>query len=563
MGPHSYSPGALAFLNLKTRADLAGWLGLTDRKLCYLLYALDASKKYTSFQIAKKKGGVRTIDAPHPALKYIQRKLMHVLVELAPPTGIAKGYVAGVSTIDHAWLHRRQRHIILADLDSFFPSITFQRVRGALLAKPLSLTAKVATCIAQLCCKDGALPQGAPTSPVFSNLICRSLDHKLLALAKAHRCKVSRYADDICFSTDLKVIPTTIASWVGDRYLAGPSLISAVSSSGFSLNPSKFKVRSKESQQLVTGLVVNDGVSLPRHWRRQLRVILHLSSKRGLVRAKEITDGWARPAASRCEADSLEHFIRGKTYFAQYVDFRCRRKFSESIYRNYSGMRKLMPRPLSGASFRVMAEGKTDLLHLEVALKWFQSNGEFTDFRPRFVNFHGETGDVELMKTLERIAKSDIPELTIGIFDCDNSKFMLKNGLSPATHQSLGGKVYAMCLGAPLALTKSTFCIELLYPRSQLLTMTSGGRRIFLPDEFDLNSGLTPDGLYKNKFPKATAPIVSDHVERVVDGFSALLSKADFADMVHQAVHPFDAMDFSGFRATFDAVRRVVDEVYS
>lgn len=56
MGSHSNSLNALAFLGLKSRPELAGWLGLTDRKLCYLLYVLDASKKYNVFQVAKKKG---------------------------------------------------------------------------------------------------------------------------------------------------------------------------------------------------------------------------------------------------------------------------------------------------------------------------------------------------------------------------------------------------------------------------------------------------------------------------------------------------------------------------
>lgn len=430
------------------------------------------------------------------------------------------------------------------------------------MAKPFGLTPEVATCVAQLCCMDGALPQGAPTSPVISNLICRSLDHKLFALAKRFRCKVSRYADDICFSTSLREVPATIAVRFGNEYFAGPLLISAVDSSGFSLNSSKFKVRSKENQQLITGLIVNDGVSLPRKWRRQLRVVLHLTGRHGIDKAKEITDTWTRPSVSRRGAKSLEQVIRGKTYFSRYVDFRCSRKFSESIYRNYSGLRKFMPRPMNGVSFRVMSEGKTDLLHLEMALKWFQGNGEFTDFRPRFVNFPGEVGDIELMKTLERIAKSDIPELTIGVFDCDNNKFMLKHSLYPGIHHPLGSRVYTVCLGAPQNLVKSEFCIELLYPRNQLIAMTASGRRVFLPDEFDPASGLTSDGHYKQKYPKSSAPVVSDHVERLSDGFSALLSKSDFADMVYKKEPPFDAMNFQGFRPTFEALRRVIDEVY-
>ncbi|WP_082576235.1 reverse transcriptase domain-containing protein [Lysobacter sp. Root604] len=561
MGPLSLSSEATAFSGLKTREELASWLGLTDRKLCYLLYVLPSTKKYITFQVAKRNGGSRTIDAPHPALKTIQRKLLSVLRELAPATGVAKGYVSGVSVIDHARLHRRQRYVVLVDLENFFPTITFPRVRGALLGRPFSFPPKVATCIAQLCCKDGALPQGAPTSPVISNLICRSLDHKLLALAKANRCRVSRYADDICFSTSLSEVPSIIATRFGDNYVAGPSLIESVCSSGFSINPKKFKVRSQQTQQLVTGLVVNRGVSMPRRWRKQLRVLLHLIDKRGAVRATEIAGNWTGLAAFRRAAGSIEQLVRGKTNYAQHVDLRCDRNFSELIYRNYSGVRKLMPRPLKGHQFRVMSEGKTDLLHLEAALKWFQERGEFSDFKPRFVNFPGEVGDVELLKTLERIAKSDVPELTIGVFDYDNVKFMNREMLAPGIHRQLGSRVYAMCLGEPLGLVGSEFCIELLYSRAQLVAMTTDGRKIFLPEDFD-QGGVSLDGLYKRAFPKATAPIVSDKVVRVSDGFSVALSKGDFSEMVYKSIPPFDEMDFSGFRPTFDALRRIVEEVF-
>ncbi|WP_082575744.1 reverse transcriptase domain-containing protein [Lysobacter sp. Root667] len=560
MGPLSLSPEAIAFSGLKTRAELAGWLGLTDKKLCYLLYVLPATQKYITFQVAKRDGSSRTIDAPHPALKQIQRKLLSVFRELAPATGVAKGYVNGVGVIDHARLHRRQRHVVLVDLENFFPSITFPRVRGALLGKPFLFPPKVATCIAQLCCKDGVLPQGAPTSPVLSNLICRSLDHKLLALAKANRCRVSRYADDICFSTSLVEVPSIIATLYDGNYLVGPALIAAIHASGFTINQKKFKAKSQRTQQLVTGLVVNRGVSLPRRWRRQLRVLLHLADKKGAARATEIASAWTKPVAFRRGSGSIEQLVRGKTNYAQHVDLRCDKSFSESIYRNYGGVRKLMPRPLRGIAFRVMTEGKTDLLHLESALKWFQERAEFAEFKPRFLNFPGDIGDVELLKTLQRIAKSDVPELTVGVFDYDNIKDMNKIGLAPGAHLQLGSRVYAMCLGEPAGFTGTRFCIENLYQKNQLVAMTSEARRVFLPEDFD-QDGISLDGLFKRAQPRATAAIVSDKVVRLSDGFSASLSKAEFAEMIFRSVHPFDQIDFSGFGPTFNALRRIVEEV--
>jgi RNA-directed DNA polymerase len=562
MGPLSLSVRAQEFLALSTRQQFASWLGVTDRDLRFVLYVLDSDRKYRSFKIKKRNGSDRLIEAPHPALKILQRKLLAVLSEIAPASGIAKGYVRGRSTIDHAWLHRHRKFIVLADLQQFFPTITFPRVRGALLAKPFSLNSAVATCVAQLCCKDGVLPQGAPTSPVLSNLICRSLDHKLLALAKNHRLSVSRYADDICLSTSRPQIPAGIAVWNGTCWTAGDELRSVVSSCGFELNHQKFKVRRCDTTQLVTGLVVNQGVSLPRRWRRQLRVLLHIVKKHGEKHAGDIARTWTNPAASRQGFVSLEQVIRGKSHFAQYVDFRCDRTYSSSLFRSYAGLRRLLPRPLKGFPLRIMAEGKTDLLHIEAAHRSFISRGEFTHIRPRFLNFSGDSGDVELLKTLNRIAKSDISELTVGIFDCDNPKFMKDAGLSPGGYVQLGANVFAACLAPPPHLVGAPFCVELLYERAQLCAMTVDSRRIFLPDEFDESTGLSLDGVYRRSVPKAKSLVVSDQVVRELDGYSSLLSKADLATFVHQGISPFDAMKFEGFSPTFALVDKLIDVVH-
>lgn len=561
MGARSLSPQAQEFLGLSTRGELARWLKLTDRELRYVLYALTSEQKYTSFNIRKKNGCERVIDAPHPALKALQRKLLSVFSEIAHPTGLAKGYVQGRSVIDHAWLHRRKRFVILADLQDFFPSITFPRVRGALMAKPFCLPPVVATCVAQLCCKDGTLPQGAPTSPALSNLICRSLDHSLLRLAKKHRFAVSRYADDICLSTSQRTIPIEIAVPQGAGFAVGAELNEIVQSSGFHLNEAKFKVRGRETRQLVTGLVVNQGVSLPREWRRQLRVLLHMTRKHGAGRAAEIAASWERPPASRQGFRSLEQVIRGKSHFAQFVDQRCERGFSDSLFRSYESLRSLLPRPLAGVPLRLMAEGKTDLLHLEAAFRELSSAGEFSHLRPRFVNFSGETGDIELLKTLRRIAKSDIPELTIGIFDCDNPKFMKKEGLSAGEYVQLGSNVFALCLAEPPGLEGKQFCIELLYDRDALCAVTPESRRVFMGDEFDRNTGVSHDGAYRRDNPAKAALIVGDKVTRMTDGRSSALSKWDLATLVHQKAPPFSDIVFDGFRPTFALIESIADVV--
>ena len=62
----------------------------------------------------------------------------------------------------------------------------------------------VATVIAQLTCYEGVLPQGAPTSPIISNLICQILDYKIIELCQEYHLTYTRYADDLTFSTNEK-----------------------------------------------------------------------------------------------------------------------------------------------------------------------------------------------------------------------------------------------------------------------------------------------------------------------------------------------------------------------
>lgn len=561
MGPNSVSHRAESFLALSSRQDLARWLGLSDRELRYVLYVLPASKKYTAFSVKKRNGSSRTIEAPHPALKQLQRKLLIVLSELAPASGIAKGYVPHRSVIDHAWMHRRRRFVVLADLKDFFPSITFARVRGALLAKPFQLTPAVATCVAQLCCSNSVLPQGAPTSPCLSNLICRSLDHALLRLAKRHRLSVSRYADDICFSTSQPSISPGIATQGEAGWVAGAELREIVESCGFCLNEEKFSVRQRDTAQLVTGLIVNDGVSLPRRWRRQVRALLHLVKKYGEEKANLIGAEWATPPASRQPFSSVGQVIRGKAYYAHYVDRRTGRTFSDSLFRSYPAQRKLLPNPLDGISFRLMAEGKTDLLHLEAAHRALKAAGAFVHMRPRFVDFQGSTGDRELLKTLHRIANSDIPELTVGVFDCDNQSLMQEAGLSPGKIAQIGRRVFAMCLAPTEALSDKLFCIEMLYERRDLCAFSADERRVFLREEFDEQTGISGDDLYKRAYPKKKNLLVEDQVTRISDGHSSLLSKADFANLIHQKSPPFDGVSFDGFAPTFRLIDQIIDLV--
>ncbi len=153
------------FLKLQNRDSVAQLLGLTTKQLNFHLYVLPSAKKYKTFSLPKKSGGIRKISAPASPIKVIQRKLKEVLETIYKPKPSTHGFVSERSIVTNARLHKKRRYVLNIDLEDYFPTIHFGRVRGLFMGNPFYLNDEVATILAQICCHDGVLPQGAPTSP--------------------------------------------------------------------------------------------------------------------------------------------------------------------------------------------------------------------------------------------------------------------------------------------------------------------------------------------------------------------------------------------------------------
>jgi RNA-directed DNA polymerase len=271
--------------------ELAFLLNFKPAALAYILYKLPPSAKYTTFSIAKSGGGRRIIEAPVPQLKRLQQNLADLLqscwdeiqLNTARKDLIAHGFRRGRSIITNARKHKRRRFVLNVDLKDFFPSLHFGRVRGYFLKdRSFALNPKVATLVAQIACHNGALPQGSPCSPVISNLIAHILDIQLVSLAKKHSCTYSRYADDLTFSTNEREFPPAIADVSGGQVAkAGHGLLKVVNHNDFAINASKTRLQYRNSQQLVTGLIVNRRVSVPYDYRRRVRAMAHSVFRKG------------------------------------------------------------------------------------------------------------------------------------------------------------------------------------------------------------------------------------------------------------------------------------------
>jgi hypothetical protein len=277
------------FKSERTVRDLARWLDLPEAELRGWLDSRPPWTRgydYGRFTIPKRRGGVRVIDAPGDKLKALQRRILRRLLAPLAIRPEATGFVPGRSIVDNARPHVGQAVLINLDLADFFPSITAERVQAAWRAQGWDPDA--ATILTRICTLEGRLPQGAPTSPALSNLVCRRLDARLGALARALRGHYTRYADDLTFSLpglgrNRRRRPGAPRSGPAPRRrMVGPgrqilrTLQEIITAEGFAIQWKKrVRIQRAHQRQTATGLVVNQQVNLPRATRRLIRAMQH------------------------------------------------------------------------------------------------------------------------------------------------------------------------------------------------------------------------------------------------------------------------------------------------
>ncbi|MFP3332362.1 reverse transcriptase domain-containing protein [Pseudomonas sp. SIMBA_064] len=316
-------------------------LEVDQNKLLNFLYKRKGSH-YVSFSILKKNKTHRTIKAPKRVMKKIQHALLPHLERFYSPKSSNHGFVKGRNVKTNAQIHTRKRYVFNIDLKDFFDSIHFGRVRNLFMAHPFNAPHNVATVMAQICCSDGKLAQGAPTSPLISNMICRKLDSQLQALAKSGKCHFTRYADDITFSftSTAKHLPKDIVEISEDgRAIPGRELEEIIKSNGFIINPEKTRLQHRTQRQMVTGLVVNDMPNVTREFIRLTSSMINALKRYGpeLAEARylEILKGENQPLQPRQILRTKDHagdfyikVVKGRLNYIQMVRGR-----GDKIYR--------------------------------------------------------------------------------------------------------------------------------------------------------------------------------------------------------------------------------------
>lgn len=271
---------------MASEADLLAYLAVSPAELKKIWWFRE--RMYHEFDIAKASGKSRRITAPDSRLKMIQRRLVALLDQLYRVRNPVHAFVPDKSVKTNAEAHGDRRHVVNLDLEDFFGSITEARVSGLLVS--LGVTSRVSEIIARLCCHGGKLPQGAPTSPVISNMICFRLDTDLMLIARASRAIYTRYADDITFSSYQPPAPLfegpvpPVGRFLPE--LLSTSLRGAISTNGFVVNGEKAHYADRNSRRIVTGVKINAGLNVDRRYIRRIRAALHSIEILGLAAAQ-------------------------------------------------------------------------------------------------------------------------------------------------------------------------------------------------------------------------------------------------------------------------------------
>lgn len=344
---------------MNTKADLLSLLNdlkaddlgeaaypFTMKQINYYCNPNKVQRRYKRFEIPKKSGGKRHITAPTRTLKSLLTYVNMILQAMYEPLPCVMGFTQGRSVADNARPHVGKYYVFNIDLKDFFPSVAQARVWKKLQLPPFNFKDDeksgmkrrvLADVIAGMCCmridrnndsdlyqelkerkcNEGkgvlyVLPQGAPTSPVLTNIICERLDWKLTKLAKHFGLTYTRYADDITFSSMHNVYQKD-SDFV-------KQLLEIVEGQNFVINPAKTRLSRVNQRQEVTGLTVNTKTNVTRKYVQDVRHILHTWATKGYQAAyAEFYPHYKTEKPQKKGEPVLENVISGKLEYLKMV----------------------------------------------------------------------------------------------------------------------------------------------------------------------------------------------------------------------------------------------------
>lgn len=277
---------------IETDKELADFLQIEYNTLRYLVYHRDVITfdNYYRFDIPKKSGEARHIAAPKTKLKAAQRQILEQILEKVEISNVSHGFIKSRSVLTGATSHNPSPDLLInIDLENFFPTITFERVRG--LYQSFGYSGYIASLLAMLCtyCErmpleikgvvkyvktsERILPQGSPASPMITNIICRNMDKRINGLCQKLGITYTRYADDMSFSYIGDTNNLAIGNFLN-------SINKIIEAEGFHMKKEKTHILRKNNRQYITGIVINnEEIGVPKKWVKILKASIHNAQK--------------------------------------------------------------------------------------------------------------------------------------------------------------------------------------------------------------------------------------------------------------------------------------------
>ena len=333
----------------------------TMKHLLYYCNPNHVFHRYHQFKIKKKSGGFRQITAPrNQSFMMLLQTVNEILKAMYSPSDYAMGFTEERSVVTNASVHKGQNYVFNIDLKDFFPSVEQRRVLKRFGAKPFNFNPEIALLLSGLCSmrvkREQAdetlthdldkefvyvLPQGAPTSPIITNVICDTLDRRLAGLARRFGLRYSRYADDITFSSMHYVY--------AEKGEFRKELARIIGSQGFTINDTKTRLQKRGSRQEVTGIIVSDKLNVTKKYVREIRSLLYIWEKYGYsaTMAKFLPKYKAEKGHVKKGNPDLTNVLDGKLMYLKMVkgesDFvyaRLFEKFQQLVAKDSGGDKK-------------------------------------------------------------------------------------------------------------------------------------------------------------------------------------------------------------------------------
>lgn len=272
-------------------------------------YLVNTDEFYNEIKIPKKNGRYRVISMPSYNLKKIQRWVLDNILYNIKVHNKATGFVRNRSIVDNAKYHVKKDVVVNIDISNFFPSIDFNKV--FYMFYNLGYTKELCYVLSKLLTYKDTLPQGAPSSPYIANIIMLNIDLRLDGLAKKINSDYTRYADDITISGNRDIVVHV------------PFIKSIIESQGFKVNLDKLKIQYRKSRQEVTGLVVNDRLSVKKELKKSLRQHIYFCKKFGVYGHLKYTGNEGK--------SFYKEYLYGHAYFIKMVEYECGKRFINEL----------------------------------------------------------------------------------------------------------------------------------------------------------------------------------------------------------------------------------------